>query len=69
MNKMRRDSELKIKDLFVEAKAMAHKMDISLALSILLSEYRRTETITKEIQRHIFSFSDHLSIQLKIRSF
>lgn len=72
INEMRRDSELKFKDLFVSAKEMADKMDINLVppRNIGVQNNRDNYEGGPEayFRRSIFlPFLDHLAMQLNIR--
>ncbi|XP_025406829.1 zinc finger MYM-type protein 1-like [Sipha flava] len=72
INEMRRDSELKFKDLFVAAKEMAEKMSINLVppRNIGVQKNRDNYEGSPEayFRRSIFlPFLDHLSMQLKTR--
>jgi len=72
INEMRRDSELKFKDLFIAAKEMADKMNINLVPSRIVGVQKNRDNYEGDpeayFRRSIFlPFLDHLSMQLKIR--
>ncbi|XP_050541301.1 zinc finger MYM-type protein 1-like [Daktulosphaira vitifoliae] len=74
INAMRCDSELKFKDLFLEAKEMADKMDINLVPPRNVGVQKNRDNYEggpeAYFRRSIFlPFLDHLSMQLKIRFF